>query len=98
MREHRPTVESRSADDEVADLRAAYRIACLTAFVSCDHGPSRAWLARGFLLRPEFYPANVLHLVAQARAIAEADPEQYKDLLAKTEDGTTMAQLGPDIG
>lgn len=91
----RPTQASRAADDEVADLRGYYRIACLAAFVECDHDDTRAWLARGFLLEPAFFPPNLLGLVARARAIAEADPVRYQELLAKTDDGTNMAEIRP---
>lgn len=94
LHEHRPTHNSRAADDEVADLRGQYRAACLTAFVACEHLPTREWLARGFLLKADYYPANLHDLVTQARAIAEADPVRYKDLLAKNDDGTNLLQLG----
>ncbi|GIH15228.1 hypothetical protein [Rugosimonospora africana] len=93
LHEHRPTQASRTADDEVADLRGQYRMACLTAFVECEHPPTREWLAHGFLLRAEYYPANLHDLVAQARAIAEADPQRYKELLVRDDDGTDMAQV-----
>jgi len=96
LRERRPTEASRAADDEVADLRGQYRMACLAAFVACEHPPTREWLARGFLLKETHYPANLHDLVARARAIAEADPDRYKDLLAKDDDGTNMAQIGSD--
>lgn len=98
MREHRPTPDSQAADDQVADLRSEYRTACLSAFVISEHVPTREWLARGFLLLDHYYPANLHHLVAQARAIAEADPGRYKDLLAKQDDGTNMAQIGSTDG
>ncbi|MFI9644667.1 hypothetical protein ACIG87_32285 [Micromonospora sp. NPDC051925] len=94
LRALRPTATSRAADDEVADLRGLYRIACLTAFVACPHTATREWLARGIILKDTYYPANLHDLVAQARAIAEEDPHRYKDLLAKEVDGTNMAQLG----
>ena len=93
LHERQPTKDSRAADDDVADLRARYRAACLAAFVACDHVPTREWLARGFILKDGFYPPNLQDLVAQARAIAEADPSRYKDLLAKNDDGTNMAQI-----
>jgi hypothetical protein len=93
-RQNWPTRASKAADDSVADLRGEYRIACLTAFVACDHESTREWLARGFLLVEEYYPAHLHHLVARARAVAEARPSQYKDLLARKHDGTNMAQLG----
>jgi hypothetical protein len=89
-----PTPASRAADDEVADLRAQYRIACLMAFVACEHPPTRDWLAIGFLLRAEYYPANLHDVVSQARAIAEADPHRYERLLTKSDDGTNMMQIG----
>ncbi|MCP2323397.1 hypothetical protein HDA40_001904 [Hamadaea flava] len=88
-----PTDASRAADDDVADLRGQYRAACLAAFVACDHVLTREWLAQGFILKDEFYPPNLLDLVAQARAIAESDPSRFKELLAKNEDGTNMAQV-----
>jgi hypothetical protein len=91
----RPTRASRAADDEVSDLRGYYRIACLNAFVECDDAETRAWLSRGFLLEPAFYPPTMLGLVAQARVIAEADPLRYRDLLTKTDDGTNMAEIRP---
>jgi len=94
LRQHRPTSASQAADDEVMDLRGEYRIACLSAFVACEHIPTREWLAHGFLLVDEYYPPNLHQLVARARAIAEADPSRYKDLLAREDDGTNMAQLG----
>lgn len=97
LREQRPTQTSQAADDEVADLRGQYRIACLAAFVTCEHPPTRDWLTHGFLLKKEYYPPNLHDLVAQARTIAEADPARYQDLLAKNEDGTNMAQIGSDI-
>jgi hypothetical protein len=96
LRDHRPAPGSRAVDDDVADLRGQYRIACLTAFVSCEHVPTREWLTRGFLLKDEYYPANLYHLVARARTIAQADPHRYKDLLAKGDDGTNMSQVGSD--
>ncbi|MFI2663391.1 hypothetical protein [Micromonospora carbonacea] len=94
LRARRPTATSRAADDEMADLRGLYRIACLTAFVTCPHAATREWLARGTILKDAYYPANLRDLVAQARAIAEEDPRRYKDLLAREVDGTNMAQLG----
>lgn len=94
LHQHRPTRASQAADAEVRDLRSQYRIACLTAFVACDHEPTREWLAGGFLLVNEYYPSNLHHLVSRARAIAEADPKRYQDLLAKKHDGTNLAQLG----
>lgn len=94
LREHRPTPASRAADDDVVDLRGQYRIACLAAFVTCEHAPTREWLAYGFLLKEGYYPANLHDLVARGRAIAEADRDRYKDLLAKADDGTNMAQIG----
>jgi hypothetical protein len=97
LRERRPTQASRAADDEVADLRGQYRRACLTAFVTCEHLPTREWRARGFIRNNEYYPANLHDLVARARAIAEADPDRYTELLAKDYDGTNMAQIGSDI-
>jgi hypothetical protein len=94
LREHQPSQASRAADDEVADLRGEYRIACLTAFVESDHMPTRDWLARGFLLVEQYYPPNLHNVVAQARAIAEAHRHRFKDLLAKDDAGTNMAQIG----
>ncbi|MFC4071395.1 hypothetical protein [Actinoplanes subglobosus] len=94
FREERPTPESRAADDDVADLRADYRNACLAAFVEHGHPPTREWLSRGFLLVEDYFPPNLHHLVARARAIAEADPERYHELLGRESDGTTMAQIG----
>jgi hypothetical protein len=94
LQARRPTPLSRAADDAVADLRALYRIACLNAFVTCPQQTTREWLARGFLLRDEYYPANVHDVLAQARTIAEADPDRYKELLAKETDGTNMGQIG----
>jgi hypothetical protein len=96
LHEDRPTQTSRAADDEVADLRGQYRSACLTAFVACEHPPTREWLANGFLLRVEYYPANLHEMVGRARAIAEADPQRYKDLLVRGDDGTSLAQIGID--
>ncbi|MFC7246169.1 hypothetical protein ACFQO7_27155 [Catellatospora aurea] len=93
LRQARPTTASRAADDDVADLRGQYRAACLAAFVGCDEVPIREILARWFILKDEFYPPNLLALVARARSIAESDPLRFKDLLAKTEDGTNLAQL-----
>jgi hypothetical protein len=94
LRDRRPTQASRAADDDVADLRGEYRTACLTAFVAAEYPPTREWLGHGFLLKAEYYPANLHDLVARARAIAEADPHRYKNLLARGDDGTTMGQLG----
>jgi hypothetical protein len=68
----------------------------LTAFVACDHAPTRDWLTRGFLLAERHYPPTLRGLVARARAIAEADPERYGNLLAREDDGTNMAQIGVD--
>jgi hypothetical protein len=96
LAERRPTSASRAADDDVADLRGQYRIACLTAFVTCEHVSTREWLARGFLLKDEYYPANVHDVVARAQSIAVADPHRYKALLAAEDDGTNMAQIGSD--
>ena len=96
LREHRPTRASRAADDNVADLRGHYRIACLCAFVTCEHAPTREWLARGFLLRERYYPPNLHDVVAEARAIAEADRDRYANLLGREDDGTTLGQIGPD--
>ncbi|WP_329103205.1 hypothetical protein OG792_26065 [Micromonospora sp. NBC_01699] len=95
LRQNRPTRASQAADDSVADLRGEYRIACLRAFVASEHEPTREWLACGFLLVEEYYPPHLHHLVAQARAVAEVHPSQYKDLLARKHDGTNMAQLRP---
>jgi hypothetical protein len=80
----------------VADLRGQYRIACLTAFVTCENVSTREWLARGFLLKDEYYPANVHDVVARAQSIAVADPHRYTALLAAEDDGTNMAQIGSD--
>ncbi|MBM0226686.1 hypothetical protein [Micromonospora sp. ATA51] len=93
LRTGRPTGASRARDDEVADLRGRYRAACLTAFVDCDDAATREWLARGFLLDASFYPPSLHGIVARARTIAEADPVRFKDLLARTSDGTSLAAL-----
>jgi hypothetical protein len=90
----RPTAESRAADDDVADLRARYRNACLAAFVACDHAPTRERLSLGFLLVEACYPPDLHHLVQAARAVAAADPERYRRLLDATDDGTSMAHVG----
>ncbi|MBG0569331.1 hypothetical protein [Actinoplanes aureus] len=94
LHQHRPTPASQATDDEVVDLRSHYRNACLAAFVASDYIPTQEWLARGFLLVKDYYPPTLHHLVARARAIAEAEPDRYKDLLAKNADGTNMAQIG----
>jgi hypothetical protein len=93
LRDRHPTAASKATDDEVADLRAWYRAACLTAFVDCDHKLTRKWLAQGFILDPSFYPSNLHGKVAQARAIAESEPAWFKDLLTKTDDGTNLAAI-----
>ncbi|TWJ24515.1 hypothetical protein JD76_04666 [Micromonospora endolithica] len=90
-----PTTGSQAQDDEVADLRAWYRAACLTAFVECDHNTTREWLARGFILDESFYPSNLQGRVAAARAIAESDPVRFKELIVKTTDGTNLAAIRP---
>ncbi|RZT77883.1 hypothetical protein EV382_1054 [Micromonospora violae] len=90
-----PTTVSQAEDDEVADLRAWYRAACLTAFVECDHNATREWLARGFILDESFYPSNLHRRIAQARAIAEADPVRFKELIARTTDGTNLIAIRP---
>jgi hypothetical protein len=94
LRARLPAAVSRAADDEVADLRAAFRIACLTAFLSCRNPETRDWLARGFLLKDEYYPANLHDAVARARVIAEADPDRFRALLTRQDDGTPRAQTG----
>jgi hypothetical protein len=81
-------------DDDVADLRARYRNACLAAFVACDHAPTRERLSLGFLLVEACYPPDLHHLVQAARAVAAADPERYRRLLDATDDGTSMAHVG----
>ncbi|WP_234584136.1 hypothetical protein [Micromonospora sp. MH99] len=90
-----PTTGSQAHDDEVADLRGWYRAACLTAFVECDHDATREWLARGFILDESYYPASLHRGVAAARAIAESDPARFKELIAKTTDGTNLAAIRP---
>jgi hypothetical protein len=89
-----PTSESRAADEEVADLRARYRNACLAAFVACDHAPTRERLDGGFQLVEDLYPPDLHHLVRAARAVADADPERYHRLLDATGDGPGMAHIG----
>jgi hypothetical protein len=93
LQDGRPTAASKATDDEVADLRAWYRAACLTAFVDCDHNPTREWLAMGFILDASFYPSNLHGKVARARAIAESEPVRFKGLLARTDDGTNLAAI-----
>ena len=78
--------ERQAADDKVADLRAEFRIACLAAFVMSADDDTRDALAARFLLVDRYYPPTVHDLVAQARAIAEAEPERYARLLARSED------------
>jgi hypothetical protein len=95
LRTRRPTAASRAQDDDVADLRGRYRVACLDAFVDCDDVATREWLGRGFLLDSSFYPPTLHDTVSRARVIAEADPGRFKDLLAKTSDGTNLAALQP---
>ena len=90
---HLPEQDGSAQHDEVADLRARYRAACLDAFVRCEHVPTREWLARGFILDESFYLPDSHALVAQARQIALADPDRFKDLLFKTADGTNMAAI-----
>jgi hypothetical protein len=90
----RPTQRSHAADDEVADLRVLYRIACLNAFVTCRQPSTQEWLANGFILKDEYYPADLHGVLAQARTIAEADPDRYKKLIAKEPDGTSLGRLG----
>ncbi|MFI5930252.1 hypothetical protein ACIA3K_30330 [Micromonospora sp. NPDC051543] len=93
LHSRQPTTVSQTQDDEVADLRASYRAACLTAFVECDHDTTREWLSRGFILDESFYPSNLHRRLAQARAIAEADPVRFKELIARTTDGTNLAAI-----
>jgi hypothetical protein len=90
----RQTPESRAAGEDVADLRARWRNACLAAFVACDHTLTRERLDQGFLLVEDFYPPDLHHLVRAARAVAEADPERYHRLLDATGDGTDAANVG----
>jgi hypothetical protein len=92
--EKRATERSRAADDLVADLRAGYRIACLTAFVASRDDYVRERLADWFLLVEHYYPPTMGDLVAQARAIAEADPRRYARLLARSDDGSILGRLG----
>jgi hypothetical protein len=92
----RPTAQSRAADDDVADLRALYRAACLVAFIDCDDIETREWLAHGCILDPAFYPASLHAAVAQVRQIAEADPVRFANLLSKKEDGTNLMAVGRD--
>lgn len=93
LREGRPTAASRLEDDRVADLRGWYRAACLEAFVQAGDGPTRDWLARGFLLDESHYLPDQHELVSRARKIAEADPGRFLSLLTRTEDGTSLAVL-----
>ena len=93
LHQHRLTRASQAADDEVRDLRDQYRIECLAAFVACDHEPTREWLGHGFLLVNEYYPPSLHQLVSRARAVAEADPSRYQDLLAREHDGTNLAKI-----
>jgi hypothetical protein len=95
LRKRRPTASSGAEADEVVDLRSWYREACLRAFVECDDVETRKWLARGFILSGAHYDPALGELVDRARAIAEADPVVFADLLAKTEDGTSLAALRP---
>lgn len=95
LHEHNPTPESVAADDDVADLRALCRTACLNAFVTCHHVATREWLARGFILDENFYLPEMHANVVRARQIAQADPGRFGDLLAKTTDGTNMAAIQP---
>jgi sulfur transfer complex TusBCD TusB component (DsrH family) len=95
MHARRATSASQAAVEDADDVLRAYRTACLTAFVECDHTPTRSWLGRGFVLREDLYPRGLHDQVSRARAIAESDPETFADLLAKTEDGTNMIAITP---
>jgi hypothetical protein len=93
----RPTVASQVEAEEVADLRRAFRIACLTAFLGTAEVEVRAALAMWFTLGPEDYPLEMAAQVDQARRIAARDPQRYQRLLANTtEPGLTrLGQRSP---
>jgi hypothetical protein len=54
--------------------------------VDCDDAETRKWLAYGFVLSHGHRGPKLAATVDRARAIAEADPAFFADLLARTEE------------
>jgi hypothetical protein len=88
-----PTVASQVEAQEVADLRRAFRIACLTAFLTTTEVEVRATLAMWFTLAPEDYPAEMAAQLDQARRIAVRNRQRYQRLLANTTE-PELSRLG----
>ncbi|MFE0459643.1 hypothetical protein ACFW1A_10320 [Kitasatospora sp. NPDC058965] len=69
-------------EDRVDDLWPALWRAAAEAFVRCPEEQPRLRLQCAFPLEPDRYPAADAPLLARVRAVAEAQPELYRRLLA----------------
>jgi hypothetical protein len=79
-----PTQESEAERDELADLRAEYRAACLAAFLDCDDPEARRDLSLAINLDASVYPEHLQARHEQAKRIVMADPERYRVLLRRS--------------
>ncbi|AUH41898.1 hypothetical protein [Streptomyces sp. CMB-StM0423] len=77
VRSGTPTPESQAASDALADVRAAYREAVLTAFLTCDDPAVRLDLALWIPLDPAAWPDAFRADHDRARSLILADPDHY---------------------
>ncbi|MEO3850996.1 hypothetical protein ABGB09_25820 [Streptomyces sp. B8F3] len=77
LRSGTPTPQSQAARDALADVRAAYREAVLTAFLACDDPAVRLDLALWIPLDPAAWPDALRGDHDRARSLVLADPEHY---------------------
>lgn len=77
VRSGTPTPESQAALDALADVRAAYREAVLTAFLTCEEPAVRLDLALWIPLDPAAWPDTLRADHDRARSLILADPEHY---------------------
>ncbi|MBT2453037.1 hypothetical protein J7F03_39650 [Streptomyces sp. ISL-43] len=75
--------ESKAELETLADLRDDYRVACLSAFLTCEDPETRHDLSLNLSLDPAVYPDDLQPSHEQARRSILADPERYHLLLQR---------------
>jgi len=75
------TKKSRAAQEALADLRDAYRAACLVAFLACQDPATRHDLALWINRDPAAYPEHLRPGHQQAWDIITGDPKRYRLVL-----------------
>ena len=78
-----PTKQSKAVWDSLADLRDAYRAACLAAFLACEEPGTRHDLALWIDRDPAPYPEHLRPGHQRAWEIIRGEPEHYQLILQR---------------